>query len=41
MKGEIIVQNQGVYLVLGGDDKRYQFEDWNWLGKNTKHRGYR
>ncbi len=34
MKGEIMVQNQGGYLVLGGDDKRYQFEDWNWLGKN-------
>ncbi len=33
MKGKIIGQDQGVYLVSGGDDKRYQFEDWNWLGK--------
>ncbi|WP_375616824.1 MULTISPECIES: hypothetical protein [unclassified Bartonella] len=41
MKGKIIGQDQGGYLVSGGDDKRYQFEDWNRLEKNTKGRGYR
>ncbi|WP_273758757.1 TM2 domain-containing protein [Bartonella sp. AU55XJBT] len=35
MKGKIIGQDQGDYLVSGDDGKRYQFADWNWLGKKT------
>ncbi len=34
MKGEIISQDRGAYLVAGEDGKRYQFVTWDWLGKN-------
>ncbi|WP_455478552.1 NINE protein [Bartonella sp. B10] len=34
MRGIIISQDQGTYLVSGDDDKRYQFAIWDWLGKN-------
>ncbi|WP_455466641.1 NINE protein [Bartonella sp. B39] len=34
MKGKIISQDQGAYLVSGDDGKRYQFLGWDWLGKN-------
>ncbi|MET3560460.1 hypothetical protein ABID39_001158 [Bartonella japonica] len=33
MKGKIINQDQGTYLVSGDDGKRYQFATWDWLGK--------
>ncbi|MBX4336211.1 NINE protein [Bartonella raoultii] len=35
MKGMIIGQDSGTYFVSGADGKRYQFETWDWLGKNT------
>ncbi|AGF74376.1 putative membrane protein [Bartonella australis AUST/NH1] len=35
MRGTIISQDQGTYLVSGDDGKRYQFATWDWLGKNT------
>ncbi|WP_413154759.1 TM2 domain-containing protein [Bartonella sp. cb54] len=35
MKGVIIGKNQGTYLVAGDDDKRYQFESWDWSGKSS------
>lgn len=34
MRGIIISQDQGNYLVSGDDGKRYQFATWDWLGKN-------
>ncbi|MBB5074276.1 hypothetical protein HNQ69_001413 [Bartonella callosciuri] len=34
MKGKIISQDQGNYLVSGDDGKRYQFAIWDWLEKN-------
>ncbi|EJF81859.1 TM2 domain-containing protein [Bartonella doshiae] len=33
MRGVIISQDQGTYLVSGDDCKRYQFATWDWLGK--------
>ncbi|WP_455481177.1 TM2 domain-containing protein [Bartonella sp. B12(2025)] len=33
MRGVIISQDQGTYLVSGDDGKRYQFASWDWLGK--------
>ncbi|WP_455482315.1 TM2 domain-containing protein [Bartonella sp. B35(2025)] len=33
MRGIIISQDQGTYLVSGDDGKRYQFAVWDWLGK--------
>ncbi|CAK01264.1 TM2 domain-containing protein [Bartonella tribocorum] len=35
MKGMIIGQDQGMYLVSGDDDKRYQFSCEDWLGKKA------
>lgn len=35
MKGMIIGQESGTYFVSGSDGKRYQFETWDWLGKNA------
>ncbi|WP_019220427.1 TM2 domain-containing protein [Bartonella senegalensis] len=34
MRGIIISQDQGTYLVSGDDGQRYQFATWDWLGKN-------
>ncbi|CDO46579.1 hypothetical protein AT246_00425 [Bartonella henselae] len=34
MRGVIISQDQGTYLVSGDDGKRYQFATWDWSGKN-------
>ncbi|UNE54705.1 TM2 domain-containing protein [Bartonella machadoae] len=39
MRGRIISQDQQVYLVLGDDGKRYQFSNWDWLGKNPPQVG--
>ncbi|EJF86139.1 TM2 domain-containing protein [Bartonella rattimassiliensis] len=39
MKGVIISQDQGTYLVSGDDGKRYQFATWDWLGKNPPRIG--
>lgn len=39
MKGKIISQSQGTYLVSGDDGKRYQFASWDWLGKNPPRIG--
>ncbi|WP_336279073.1 TM2 domain-containing protein [Bartonella sp. CB175] len=35
MRGIIINQNQGIYLISGDDGKRYQFALLDWLGKVT------
>ncbi|WP_455477355.1 TM2 domain-containing protein [Bartonella sp. B41] len=34
MRGIIISQDQGTYLVSGDDGKRYQFATWDWSGKD-------
>ncbi len=39
MRGIIISQDQGTYLVSGDDGKRYQFATWDWLGKNPPRIG--
>ncbi|MBB4076835.1 TM2 domain-containing membrane protein YozV [Bartonella fuyuanensis] len=39
MKGVIISQDQGTYLVSGDDGKRYQFAIWDWLGKKSPRIG--
>ncbi|MBB5074277.1 TM2 domain-containing membrane protein YozV [Bartonella callosciuri] len=39
MRGIIISQDQGTYLVSGDDGKRYQFATWDWLGKNPPRVG--
>ncbi|WP_208435259.1 TM2 domain-containing protein [Bartonella phoceensis] len=39
MRGIIISQDQGNYLVSGDDGKRYQFATWDWLGKNPPRVG--
>ncbi|GAA5095324.1 NINE protein [Bartonella acomydis] len=39
MRGIIINQDQGAYLVSGDDGKRYQFATWDWLGKNPPRVG--
>ncbi|WP_455475597.1 TM2 domain-containing protein [Bartonella sp. B17] len=39
MRGVIISQDQGTYLVSGDDGKRYQFATWDWLGKNPPRIG--
>ncbi|WP_375674506.1 NINE protein [Bartonella sp. AP9QHHD] len=39
MRGIIISQDQGTYLVAGDDGKRYQFATWDWLGKNPPRIG--
>ncbi len=39
MRGIIISQDQGNYLVSGDDGKRYQFATWDWLGKNPPRIG--
>ncbi|WP_336294155.1 TM2 domain-containing protein [Bartonella sp. CB169] len=39
MRGIIISQDQGTYLVSGDDGKRYQFATWDWLGKNSPRIG--
>ncbi|WP_019223264.1 NINE protein [Bartonella rattaustraliani] len=39
MKGIIISQDQGTYLVSGEDGKRYQFATWDWLGKKPPRVG--
>lgn len=36
MRGTIISQDQGTYLVSGDDGKRYQFATWDWLGKKPR-----
>ncbi len=33
MRGIIISQDQGAYLISGDDGRRYQFATWDWLGK--------
>ncbi|MCZ2328588.1 TM2 domain-containing protein [Bartonella sp. F02] len=35
MRGIIIGQDQGKYLVSGDDGQRYQFASWDWLGKSS------
>ncbi|WP_336287834.1 TM2 domain-containing protein [Bartonella sp. CB60] len=39
MRGVIISQDQGTYLVSGDDGKRYQFATWDWSGKNPPNIG--
>ncbi|QEE09140.1 TM2 domain-containing protein [Bartonella kosoyi] len=39
MRGIIISQDQGTYLVSGDDGKRYQFATWDWLGKKSPRIG--
>lgn len=39
MRGIIISQDQGTYLVSGDDGRRYQFATWDWLGKNPPRVG--
>ncbi|WP_273718538.1 MULTISPECIES: TM2 domain-containing protein [Bartonella] len=39
MRGIIISQDQGTYLVSGDDGKRYQFATWDWLGKKPPRIG--
>ncbi|UTO28785.1 TM2 domain-containing protein [Bartonella harrusi] len=39
MRGIIINQEQGVYLISGDDCKRYQFATLDWLGKNPPKLG--
>ncbi|WP_208433834.1 NINE protein [Bartonella taylorii] len=39
MRGIIISQEQGTYLISGDDGKRYQFSTWDWLGKNPPRVG--
>lgn len=39
MRGVIISQDQGTYLVSGDDGKRYQFATWDWLGKKPPRVG--
>ncbi|MET3560459.1 TM2 domain-containing membrane protein YozV [Bartonella japonica] len=39
MRGIIISQDQGTYLVSGDDGKRYQFATWDWLGKKPPRVG--
>ncbi|MCZ2203761.1 TM2 domain-containing protein [Bartonella sp. A05] len=39
MRGIIISQDQGSYLVSGEDGKRYQFATWDWLGKRSPRIG--
>ncbi|WP_254472667.1 TM2 domain-containing protein [Bartonella sp. B1098] len=39
MRGIIISQDQGTYLVSGDDGRRYQFATWDWLGKKTPRIG--
>ncbi|WP_455474570.1 TM2 domain-containing protein [Bartonella sp. B30(2025)] len=39
MRGVIISQDQGIYLISGDDGKRYQFATWDWLGKKPPRIG--
>ncbi|CBI76272.1 conserved protein of unknown function [Bartonella clarridgeiae 73] len=39
MRGIIISQDQGAYLISGDDGKRYQFATWDWLGKSPPQIG--
>ncbi|ATO57517.1 TM2 domain-containing protein [Bartonella sp. 1-1C] len=39
MRGIVISQDQGIYLVSGDDGKRYQFATWDWLGKSSPQIG--
>ncbi|MET3590019.1 TM2 domain-containing membrane protein YozV [Bartonella silvatica] len=39
MRGIIISQDQGTYLVSGDDGKRYQFAIWDWCGKKPPRVG--
>ncbi|WP_175869123.1 TM2 domain-containing protein [Bartonella gabonensis] len=39
MRGVIISQDQGTYLVSGDDGKRYQFATWDWMGKKPPRIG--